>query len=90
MCVCVCVCGTQVDLYMRLVSTSYRECIWDHAPGSLLVKEAGGIVTDATGKALDFSLGRHLTGNAGVLASNGVAHAAILAAAASALEDGKL
>jgi 3'(2'), 5'-bisphosphate nucleotidase len=35
----------------------------DHASGVVLVTEAGGIVTDADGKPLDFSLGRTLKAN---------------------------
>ena len=66
--------------YFRLLGGSYRECIWDHAPGSLLVAEAGGVVSDVNGAALDFRHGQRLTNNVGIIASNGTAHAAILAA----------
>jgi len=56
----------------------YREKIWDVAAGALIVKEAGGKVTDLQGKPLDFSTGREMCNNVGVLASNGVLHAAML------------
>ncbi|KAH8725100.1 hypothetical protein GQ44DRAFT_707767 [Phaeosphaeriaceae sp. PMI808] len=58
------------DIYLRLpVSKSYEEKIWDHAAGVVLVQEAGGEVTDAWGKPLDFSIGRTLKENKGVVAA---------------------
>lgn len=71
------------DLYLRLLSPSrpdYREKIWDQAAGSLILKEAGGRISDLAGKALDFTRGRALHGNRGVLASNSLLHNAALAA----------
>jgi 3'(2'), 5'-bisphosphate nucleotidase len=41
----------------------YVEKIWDHASGWLLVHEAGGRVTDAHGKPLNFAAGRALQGS---------------------------
>lgn len=72
------------ELYLRYLG-DYRECIWDHAPGSVVATEAGAVVTDFHGKPLDFSVGRRLFGNAGIIASCGKDHAAIVAAAAGAL-----
>ncbi len=69
----------RADLVVRLVAPSrpdYCERIWDHAAGSLLVEEAGGMVTDLRGEALDFSQGREMRANLGVLASNGRLHVA--------------
>lgn len=58
------------DLYLRLpVKKDYQEKIWDHAAGDLIVREAGGQVTDTDGKRLDFSHGRTLKGNKGVVAA---------------------
>lgn len=58
------------DLYLRLpVSKTYQEKIWDHAAGVVLVQEAGGEVSDAYGKPLDFGLGRTLRENKGVVAA---------------------
>ena len=51
--------------YLRLSSLSYREKIWDHAAGSLIVIEAGGIVTDYSSLPLNFSFGKHLSHNQG-------------------------
>lgn len=68
-------------IYMRLPTRpGYEEKIWDHAAGWLIVREAGGEVTDVTGKALDFSLGRTLKENKGVVATNKRIHAKVLAA----------
>lgn len=61
------------EYYLRLLSSKqpdYREKIWDQAAGSLLVEEAGGKVTDLYGNKLDFSAGRTLANNRGILASN--------------------
>ncbi|KAJ3080989.1 hypothetical protein HK102_002660 [Quaeritorhiza haematococci] len=69
------------DIYLRIpVNATYEEKIWDHATGSLLIKEAGGTVTDVTGKPLDFSQGRTLSANKGVIATNGLIHDKVVAA----------
>jgi len=73
----------QAALYLRLPSPKspdYREKIWDHAAGAIVVEEAGGRVTDMYGQPLDFSLGAKLANNQGIVASNGVIHEAVLAA----------
>lgn len=65
------------EIYLRLLSPDrmdYREKIWDQAAGSIIVEEAGGIVTDLDGKVLDFSQGRTLKNNRGICASNGLLH----------------
>lgn len=65
------------EIYLRLLSEDrrdYREKIWDQAAGSVLVEEAGGVVTDLDGVALDFSQGRRLSVNRGLCASNGILH----------------
>lgn len=73
----------EADIYMRLPTRpGYVEKIWDHAAGSLVVTEAGGRVTDIHGADLDFSKGRGLVANAGVIATNGPLHDAVLAALA--------
>jgi 3'(2'), 5'-bisphosphate nucleotidase len=67
----------QGELILRLLSPKapdYREKIWDQAAGSLVVEEAGGKVTDLAGKPFDFTQGRVLANNRGVLASNGALH----------------
>ena len=52
----------------------------DHAPSTILVEEAGGKVTDADGKALDFGQGRTLALNYGVLAAGKDVHTTALEA----------
>jgi 3'(2'), 5'-bisphosphate nucleotidase len=69
------------DILLRVpTGQSYREAIWDEAAGSLLIEEAGGRVTDLVGRALDFSAGRRLSRNVGLVATNGVLHDAVLKA----------
>ena len=69
------------EIYLRLpVDASYQEKIWDHAAGSLVVTESGGTVSDTFGAPLDFSQGRTLQKNAGVVVSNGLLHEQIVSA----------
>lgn len=78
-------------LYLRLPSPKspdYREKIWDHAAGALIVEEAGGRVTDMFGRPLDFASGRKLAGNQGVVVSNGLLHTTVLEALAKRVERG--
>ena len=63
------------DIYLRLpTQREYKERIWDHAAGMLILTEAGGKVTDCTGAPLDFTHGRLLKRNKGVVATNGHLH----------------
>ncbi|KAH7346544.1 3',5'-bisphosphate nucleotidase-like protein [Rhexocercosporidium sp. MPI-PUGE-AT-0058] len=67
------------DIYLRLpVSATYQEKIWDHAAGDLIVREAGGQVTDTLGRRLDFSKGRTLAENKGVVAAPSAVHGQVL------------
>ncbi len=67
------------EIYMRLPAKfDYREKIWVHAGGVLIVEEAGGTVTDVTGKPLEFHHGAELSANRGVIATNGPLHAQVL------------
>lgn len=69
----------EADIYLRLpTKKDYFEQIWDHAGGVLVVEEAGGRVTDVAGKPLDFTHGRQLRQNRGVIVSNGALHDAVL------------
>ncbi len=68
-------------LYLRhSLSGTYREKVWDHAAGVLVTEEAGGRVTDVAGRPLDFSKGRELSANRGIVATNGLLHDRVLAA----------
>ncbi|POR38298.1 3'(2'),5'-bisphosphate nucleotidase [Tolypocladium paradoxum] len=69
------------DIYLRLpVKATYQEKIWDHAAGDLIVREAGGQVTDIHGKRLDFGVGRTLANNKGVIAAPAAVHGTVLTA----------
>jgi 3'(2'), 5'-bisphosphate nucleotidase len=71
------------QIYLRLPTRAdYQEKIWDHAAGKLVVEAAGGRVTDVEGRPLDFSRGRTLAGNKGVIATCGGIHDAVLDAVA--------
>jgi 3'(2'), 5'-bisphosphate nucleotidase len=76
-------CG-DAAVYLRLpTAADYREKIWDHAAGVIVVEEAGGQVSDVHGAPLDFSRGRRLEANRGVVATNRRIHAQVLAAIAT-------
>ncbi|KAL5709109.1 hypothetical protein ACHQM5_019831 [Ranunculus cassubicifolius] len=57
-------------IYLRFPHKGYREKIWDHAAGCIVVTEAGGVVTDAGGNPLDFSKGRFLDLDTGIIVTN--------------------
>lgn len=67
------------DAYLRLPTRpGYVERIWDHAAGSLVATEAGAVVSDIEGSRLDFSMGRGLEKNRGVICASPVVHARLL------------
>jgi 3'(2'), 5'-bisphosphate nucleotidase len=69
------------SIYLRLPTRAdYRETIWDHAAGVIVVEEAGGAVTDVLGRPLDFTRGRRLEANQGIIATNGRFHERVVAA----------
>ena len=45
-------------LFLRFPAADYREKIWDHAAGAVIVTEGGGRITDGSGAPLDFARGR--------------------------------
>ncbi len=70
------------EVYLRLPNPAkpdYREKIWDHAAGAIIVQEAGGTVTDMFGKPLQFNQGKLLTQNRGLVVTNGKLHDKIIA-----------
>jgi 3'(2'), 5'-bisphosphate nucleotidase len=73
----------EAEVLTRMISPArpnYVETIWDQAAGSIVITEAGGRVTDLDGRALDFSHGRKLLKNRGILATNGHLHDPLLQA----------
>jgi 3'(2'), 5'-bisphosphate nucleotidase len=78
------------SIYLRLpTSDTYVEKIWDHAAGWIVVKEAGGKVTDVYGNPLDFSVGRGLDRNKGIVGTNGKLHSQVIAAVRQVLKPEK-
>lgn len=76
------------SIYLRLPrNTEYREKIWDHAAGVLVVQEAGGRITDVSGADLDFGEGPLLDRNGGIVVTNGHLHDAVLDATRRVLSD---
>ncbi|XP_061983318.1 PAP-specific phosphatase HAL2-like [Populus nigra] len=60
------------EIFMKFAQSGYKEKIWDHAAGVIIVEEAGGVVTDAGGHPLDFSRGLYLEGlDRGIVACSG-------------------
>ncbi len=77
----------EAQIYLRLPTRKdYREKIWDHAAGLIVVEEAGGRVSDVRGRDLDFGHGRKLETNAGVVATNGPIHEKVLEVVARFLD----
>lgn len=71
----------QADAYLRLPTRKdYVERIWDHAAGALVAEEAGCAVTDIDGKPLDFSKGRGLEANRGIVCAPPGVHGRIMGA----------
>lgn len=69
----------EAEVYLRLPTRKdYQEKIWDHGAGALLVTEAGGTVTDLRGAPLDFTHGRELVTNRGVIVTHGPFHPRVL------------
>uniref|UniRef100_A0A0C9RNF7 3'(2'),5'-bisphosphate nucleotidase n=1 Tax=Wollemia nobilis TaxID=56998 RepID=A0A0C9RNF7_9CONI len=61
------------EIFMKFARAGYKEKIWDHAAGVLIIQEAGGVVTDAGGSPLEFSKGIYLEGlDRGIIACSGV------------------
>ncbi|XP_073009566.1 3',5'-bisphosphate nucleotidase AHL [Typha latifolia] len=60
------------EIFMKFARAGYKEKIWDHAAGVVIIQEAGGVVTDAGGRPLDFSKGIYLEGlDRGIIACSG-------------------
>jgi 3'(2'), 5'-bisphosphate nucleotidase len=69
------------SVYLRIPRGGYVENIWDHAAGSILVEEAGGVVSDIAGAPLDWGRGRRLEHNRGIIAAPAAIHGQVVSAA---------
>ncbi|XP_050256499.1 SAL1 phosphatase-like [Quercus robur] len=74
-------------IYLRFPHKGYREKIWDHAAGCIVVTEAGGVVTDAAGNPLDFSQGRYLDLDTGIIVTNQKLMPSLLKAVRESLDE---
>ncbi|KAI7737398.1 hypothetical protein M8C21_016372 [Ambrosia artemisiifolia] len=74
-------------IYLRFPNKGYREKIWDHAAGYIVVAEAGGVASDAGGKPLDFSKGRYLDLDTGIIVTNQKLMPALLKAVQDSLKE---
>ena len=68
------------DVFRTFAKAEYREKVWDHAGGVILVEEAGGGVSDAGGVPLDFSKGRYLELDRGIVAASSALHEKLMQA----------
>jgi 3'(2'), 5'-bisphosphate nucleotidase len=76
----------EASIYLRLPrDRTYREKVWDHAAGALVVEESGGRVSDLGGDPLDFSQGRFLAHGNGIVCTNGAIHDQVLTACRAVL-----
>ena len=61
------------DLYIKPMDMK-RSFTWDFLPGDLLVKEAGGMITDLRGNDIKYNNEQCLVNTPGLIASNGQKH----------------
>ncbi|GFP92934.1 sal1 phosphatase, partial [Phtheirospermum japonicum] len=74
-------------IYLRFPRKGYQEKIWDHAAGYIVVAEAGGVASDAAGKPLDFSKGRYLDLDTGIIVTNQKLMPALLKAVQESIKE---
>jgi 3'(2'), 5'-bisphosphate nucleotidase len=74
------------SIYLRVPRGDYRENIWDHAAGLIVVEEAGGRVSDVEGKPFDITTGQRMTRNRGAVVTAAGIHDEVVAAVRSVLE----
>jgi 3'(2'), 5'-bisphosphate nucleotidase len=74
------------SIYLRVPRGDYRENIWDHAAGLIVVEEAGGRVSDVEGAPFDITTGQRMTGNRGAVVTAASIHDEVVAAVRSVLE----
>ncbi|TFG23106.1 MAG: hypothetical protein EU529_08315 [Promethearchaeota archaeon] len=61
------------DIYIKPIM-GYEAFSWDYSPGDLLVREAGGIVTDLDEERLTFKDNKCILRSPGIISTNGLLH----------------
>lgn len=84
-----CLSRGDAHVFLRFPKSGYVENVWDHAAGAIVIEEAGGKVTDGRGRDLDFSLGRFLDNDDGIVATNGNMHEDVIDAVQKTLAETK-
>lgn len=84
-----CMARGDASIFLRFPRDGYVENVWDSAPATIVVEEAGGRVTDGRGRSLDFSLGRKMDNDDGIVATNGIIHRAVIDAVQKAIREQK-
>ncbi|MEX1295642.1 MAG: 3'(2'),5'-bisphosphate nucleotidase [Candidatus Limnocylindrales bacterium] len=74
------------SIYLRVPRGDYRENIWDHAAGLIVVEEAGGRVSDVEGEPFDITTGQRMTKNRGAVVTAAGIHDEVVSAVRSVLE----
>jgi 3'(2'), 5'-bisphosphate nucleotidase len=74
------------SIYLRVPRGDYRENVWDHAAGLLIVEEAGGRVSDVEGKPFDLTTGQRMADNRGAVVTAASIHDQVVAAVRLVLE----
>jgi 3'(2'), 5'-bisphosphate nucleotidase len=73
------------SIYLRIPRGDYRENVWDHAAGLIVVEEAGGRVSDVDGRPFDLTTGQRMTRNRGAVVTAASIHDEVVAAVRSVL-----
>ena len=68
------------DIEVLLIEVCFEIVGGKFGIGVVVIEEAGGKVTDIDGNRLDFSCGRTLVKNRGIVGTNGVLHERVLEA----------
>ena len=74
------------SIYLRVPRGDYRENVWDHAAGKIVVEEAGGRVSDVRGLPFDLTTGQRMTRNRGAVVTAASIHDEVVAAVRGVLE----
>ena len=84
-----CMARGDVSIFLRFPRHGYVENVWDSAPACIVIEEAGGRVTDGRGTPLNFSLGRKMDNEDGIVATNGLVHDAVVKAVQQAMREAR-